>query len=550
MKRTIGLLAALVVAGLFAPTASATATSPSTRSVSAQAHTRTTEERARFDCEDGDPLCAETVNAIGYHGKYTGHDEPALLFYSDTPGSGNNSEYHMVLPAEPPTLPVEKGRGGTFNFQNRVAFWLGMDLCEDQSAPEYTNEPCTPNSDTNIFDGGDPAQADYIGKHPGTGFLELQFYPPGWVPFQSAISCDATKWCAAMALFGLNLNMNTGASNNASCLSQVGIEPVNFAFVTKSGVPHAPAGALDLTLDSFTPNPSTDLFMGPGDKLRISIHDSAAGLVTRIDDLTTGQTGSMTASEANGFTHIMYEPTSGTCHEEPYAWHPMYSTSSEHTRVPWAAHTYNVSYSEEIGHFEYCADVNENGTCAGDPHDPGGPDSDDFPCFPAEDSFLVQIGGCTGSDTDFDGPSYQNDWPGTGTRKQDTLLHPRTILFTSPTFNNGTNYNRMAFEADLPRIEASDFGGLCNRNTGANCVNPPPGAAFYPIFTTRSSDAWGCVWQEGGAHIPGTVDRFGGNSTAEFGPLLFSVYPSTGFQPITITNNFRQVMATNPCPST
>jgi hypothetical protein len=66
------------------------------------------------------------------------------------------------------------------------------------------------NSDTNIFDGADPSKANYIGHHPGTAFLELQFYPPGWVPFQNAISCDATQWCAAMAIFSFNNDQNTG----------------------------------------------------------------------------------------------------------------------------------------------------------------------------------------------------------------------------------------------------------------------------------------------------------------------------------------------------
>jgi hypothetical protein len=59
-----------------------------------------------------------------------------------------------------------------------------MALCDNQSAPEFTHAPCTPNSDSNIFDGADPAQPDYIGRHPGTAFLELQFYPPGWAPFE------------------------------------------------------------------------------------------------------------------------------------------------------------------------------------------------------------------------------------------------------------------------------------------------------------------------------------------------------------------------------
>ena len=93
-------------------------------------------------------------------------------------------------------------------------------------------------------------------------------------------------------------------------------------------------------------------------------------------------------------------------------------------------------------------------------------------------------------------------------------------MFTSPLFNGTSNYSRVAFEADLPRIEAADFGGNCVRSTGANCVNPPPGSNFYPFFTTRNNSDVGCFWQLGGANIPGTKNTFGGNSTAAGGDAL------------------------------
>ena len=105
----------------------------------------------------------------------------------------------------------------------------------------------------------------------------------------------------------------------------------------------------------------------------------------------------------------------------------------------------------------------------------------------------------------------------------------------------------MGFEADLPRIEAADFGGICDRSTGVGCVNPPPGSNFYPFFSTRNNSSVGCFWQLGGAHIPGTTNTFGGSSAAEFGPLLFLDYPGPGFTPIHRTNDFRQVLSNNPC---
>jgi hypothetical protein len=542
MRRLLALLAGALLIALFASSASARISLQGGSSVGVRSASQENELPLR--CDEGSPLCAETADAIGYEGRYTGHDEPSLLFYSDTPGAGNNNNYRMVVPRDPPRLPTQDGKGGTFNFQNRIAFWFGMDLCDNQSAPEFTHAPCAPDSDSNIFDSGDPTSPSYIGRHPGTAFLELQFYPPGWAPFQEAISCDATKWCAAMAIFSFNRDQNTGINNNADCLSKVGVEPANFAFVTKSGVPHAPPAPLDLTLGSFTPNPNTDLFMNASDQLDISIHDSAAGLVTEIHDLTTGQSGSMTASVANGFAQINYDPSAATCTQTPYAFHPMYSTSSEHTRVPWAAHSYNVAFSDEIGHWEYCNDVNTDGTC----NDPGS-DGDDVLCLPASESLRVKVSGCFATDNDFDGVSYQPGWPGSNPNAgTDQIFHPRSILFSSPTFNGGQNYSRIGFEADLPRIEASDFGGNCDRSTGANCVNPPPGANFYPIYSTRSNSGVGCFWQLGGTYIPGTTNTFGGTSTAEFGPLLFLDYPGPGFTPIHRTNDFRQVLSSNPCP--
>jgi hypothetical protein len=524
-----------------------------------------------FDCDEPGSLCAEPLNSIGYGAAYTGHDEPSLLFYSDVPGAGNSNIYRVTLPTDPRVRPTQDGRGGTWNFQLHPALWFGMALCDNQSAPEFTHAPCVANSDTNIKDNASPASPNYIGRHAGAAFLELQFYPPGWAPWPPGVSCDATRWCAAMAIFSLNLNMNTGVANNTGCLGSVGLEPANFAFVTRSGVPHAPPGPLDLTDASFTPNAATDLFMGSGDQLVIDIHDSPAGLVTSIIDLTTHQSGFMVASASNGFAQVNFEPNAASCSQTPYAFHPMYATSGEHTRVPWAAHSYNVAFSDEIGHFEYCSAVaSEGGPCTGsNASDPGGADGDDDVCFSPSFSTLVRIGGCVATDNDFDGPAYQRVWPGTDpNRGQDAKLHPSSILFTSPLFNGTQNYSRIAFEADLPRIEAADFGGNCNRTTGAGCTNPPPGANFYPIYSTGSGDqqgehqngqqqdgqggnqnGQGCVWQFGGTFIKGTTNTFGGNSTAEFGPLLQSVYPGPGFTPILRYNNYRSVLSANPCPA-
>jgi len=519
-------------------------------------------------------LCAEAYDFVGYNGAYTGHDEPSVLFYSGAPGSGNTMVYLMQLPKDPPTLPNQSGTAGTFNFQLHPAFWVGMAMCDDQSAPNPggssvgANVPCTPDSDSNIFDGDDSTKSGYIGLHPGTAFMEMQFYPPGWVT-----SCDTSnRWCSALTIDSLSENMNTGLGNNSACGGVV--EYVNFAFITKSGVPGGPPSPLLQNNSTFTTTADT-LFYKPGDVLRIVLQDTAHGLKITINDLTSGESGSMTASAANGFAGILYDPH-GNCkpstHNIPTDFHPMYSTSSEHTRVPWAAHSYNIAFSDEIGHFEYCNAVSsEGGSCTEDGvHDldtalPAGTE-DDFGCFDAAFASgfnLVPIGGCTSSDIDFDGVPYQQVWPGTlKNQLTDTQVHPAPVLFTSPLFTNSStsrqqNFDRVAFEADLPRVE-SNTNPPCQRHVsnpadlspGSGCVNPPAGANFYPIFTTTGGTS-ACTWQEGGANIPGTNKTFGGTSAAEFGPLLKLSYPAAT-PPGSVSvrdNDFRQVLSSNPCPA-
>jgi hypothetical protein len=506
-------------------------------------------------CDDNAVTCTEADNPYNYEGNYVGHDEPSALFYSNTPGTGNSQVYQMRLPKDPPNLPNQAGTGGTFNFQLHPAFWFGMAMCDDQSAPNPGGSTlagqqigCTPDSDSNIYDGSTLADPKYIGKHPGVAYMEMQFYPPGWVLWPPGNSCDATKWCAALNIDSYISNQNSGASLNGQCQSAVGIEPVNFAFITKSGKAQAPANPVDATAATYTPDPGKDLFMNSGDLLRVALHDTAAGFRVDINDLSSEKSGSMTASTANGFGHVIFAPPPATsCTTDHQAFHPAYSTSSEHTRVPWAAHSYNVAFSDEIGHFEYCAvaDPNTGGCTTAGVNDPAGTDADDAGCFNANQSSRIQVAGCLGTEVDFDGVPYQNTWPGTNPNPVlDRAFHSTPILFTSPR-SNGHSYERVAFETDLPRVEVFGPPNACNRSTGAGCVNPPKGASFYPFFSTRNGDNR-CFWQLGGDYIPGTTNDFGGSSTTAFGPLLFLTYP-TSIGPITRTNDFRNVLRSNPC---
>jgi hypothetical protein len=102
-------------------------------------------------CETHVGLCPDTRTHRDYEGDYVGHDEPAVLFSSDRAGSGNSNTWRLQLPHEAPVMPTQQGTGGTWGFQQRVAFWFGMAMCETQSYPN-PGAPCPADSDTNIKD--------------------------------------------------------------------------------------------------------------------------------------------------------------------------------------------------------------------------------------------------------------------------------------------------------------------------------------------------------------------------------------------------------------
>jgi hypothetical protein len=78
-------------------------------------------------------------------------------------------------------------------------------------------------------------------------------------------------------------------------------------------------------------------------------------------------------------------------------------------------------------------------------------------------------------------------------------------------------------------------------------VNPPHGAQFYPFYSTTVRYG-SCTWQEGGKYLPGTTNDFGGSSTTEYGPLLKTVFPTTGFKTEVLIDNFNSGNMRNPCP--
>ncbi|GAA1985584.1 hypothetical protein [Catenulispora subtropica] len=503
-----------------------------------------------LNCATNRAMCTEVDDSEFVFGEdhYVGHDEPSTLFYSDIPGAGNDNTYFLRLPEDPPQQPAQDGSGSSWNFQLHPAFWFGMAMCDDQSAPGPggQNAACQPDSDSNIYTDTDVNSPRFIGKHPGAAFMEMQFYPPGWVSWPAGNSCDPTKWCAALNIDSLSLNYDTGTLNNDDCLNKAGVEYVNFAFLTDSGQATTPADPTNN--DRFNLDPAHDAFYNSGDVLKVHMFDTQQGFRVEVTNVTQhNKVSSMTASMANGFKQVAFQPTATTCQTIPSAFHPMYSTSSENTRVPWAAHSYNVAFSDEIGHFEYCAAADPaTGACTQAAGGDGTVDADDNYCFNPSDSLLAQVGGCLSeapTDDDYDGVPYGKTWPGSG----GGTATPDPIAFSSPLIHGLWNFQRSAFETDLPRIEDNDTLPVpCNRATGANCVNPPPGSQFYPIFVTHQLNPLSCVWQEGGPAIPGASRTFGGTSQAEFGSLFQLAYPRPGGVSMSY-NDFRQILPHNPC---
>ena len=449
-------------------------------------------------------LCADPADGLFHDGYYVGHDEPALLFYSNTDGSGNSSYYNVTLPTEP---AASADAGGVNSFRLYTAFWFGMALCDSQSAPEFTHAECKPDSDSNIFDGSDPTMPDYAGHRFGGAYMELQFYPPA-TSGQNPPSCDPNKWCVALNVdsFSADETGPTEIFNNFACQDQFNDEPVNFAWVTRSGNATASSALVNSSFGK-APITSDVMLMNPGDQLAVAMNDTPSGFHVSITDFTTGQQGTMTANAAHGFQQVVFDPSGGSCTTKPYTFHPMFATSSEQTRV-WTAHTYNVAFSMEIGH--------------------------------------QTTDGYTGDgDSTFTGPSYVHDWAGSLPPATDSSVHASSIAFPSPLFlpthgHSSGQYDRVAFEADMPVFESA-----CVTKTGANCTNPPQGALFYPIYSTSKAGPLNlsCVWHFGDTQIANTNNLFGGDSTAEFGALLDTFFPGLGFR----FENYHNTLANNPC---
>jgi hypothetical protein len=481
--------------------------------------------------QHGGDLCTDPIKVINGSGNrftdngwYVGHDEPSVKFISGAPGSGNTMTYVVKVPVDPKEKPTVS-LGVTHYGELSVAPWFGLPLCDPNSYPQ---NPCTPDSDSN-----DPSTA-------GSAFMELQFYPPGYTPFVDSTSCSATQWCAALTID--SLECTSGFTNcNSAC-----IEPVNFAYVQRDGVPTGPPSPQLANINTLLPNGQT-LMINPGDVLVVSITDPPQGFTVTIVDVTTGQVGHMTASAANGFMNTSIADCSGA----PFTFHAEYSTASIANRVPWAALEGGVLMEQEIGHSEICqsltnqdpvslsfpggqtfVDTQTFDTCVGGgegrnrvgegpcdpttgiclnaktqgPHGPQAcPTTDsgsgelcefaDGYCFPEGERTLVINGietKAVSADNQCFANRYQNgdlDFDGVGYQPNawpdGSPGHPTYFEVIGPFDTEGHHYPQVQFETD-----ANGSAYLCNPATGAGCTIPPISAKFYPFWTIGESCAW------------------------------------------------------------
>jgi len=480
---------------------------------------------------------------------YIGHDEPALNYTSSAPSSGSDVTWTFTLgkdPAAPPTV-TSPAHDISHYFQLTPAMWFSMNVCDPRSYPLL---PCAPESDANAPKCKNQFECK---AYPGAGsaFMEMQFYPPGFAPWVDSVSLDNKHWGAALTIDSLEATQGF-ATINERC-----VEPINFAFIQRNGVPTGPPSPQLATLASNTPNGET-LLMNPGDRIRVHIFNAPApgggkALKVLVEDLTTHEAGFMQASAANGFMNSSVVDCSGT----PFNFQPEYSTAKPANASPWGAGTEIISTAFETGHFTPCTSLAGHGRqafapgvfdiyfkrCAG-PYEesaPGGDEGEPFEisdaqCYPKGDTHGVlnaepdEVTGCLdgltqNGDLDFDGTPYWTEWPTSTT----PTANPSTFQFAPPTFGKAHEaYSAYQFQTDAAFSELA----TCTPEKPSGCAVPPPNAPghFYPYWTLVTTASGACTWEFGnvsGGNTFGAAGQYGKLNPNNFPDLSSRFFPNT-----------------------
>ena len=368
-------------------------------------------------------------------------------------------------------MPNQSGTGGDLQLPAAPGLLVRHGDVRHAVLPAVHASTCTPDSDTNIVDGSNPAAADYIGKHSGTAFMEMQFYPPGWAPFQDlgGISCSRHAVVRGPEhRQPVRERQHRPGSTTTTCQDAIGgIEYVNFAFITKNGTPQAPPDPLHATVATFTPNPDAGSVheLGRPARRRHARHPGRLpGRDPRSDHRPVGlddgerrerlRAGEVRADRRRPAAKS--PPTPSTRCTRPRA-----STRA----CPWAAHTLQRRLLRRDRPLRV---LQRSRTQSGELHQPPGPG---------------RRPGSTATTSSASTPADSTARPDrrlhrhrqrlrrpvrtsrTGREQARTAVrirsyHPTSITFTSPLFNGNQNYDRVALR-DRP---AADRSGRLRRH--------------------------------------------------------------------------------------
>ena len=389
-------------------------------------------------------------------------------------------------------MPNQAGTAGTWNFQLHPAFWLGMALCDNQSAPEFTHAPCAPEQRHQHLRRHEPGRRRTTSASTrARRSSRCSSTRPAGRPGRRASAATRRKWCAAMAIFSLQPGSEHGRPEQRRLpATRSAIEPANFAFITKSGVPHAPPAPLGQT--------DGDVHAERGDRPVHELGRPADGRhprrrrrpdgdrprpddrPDRLDDgerrqrLRAGQLRAGRGDLPPGAVHVPPD---------------VRDLERAHARAVGGAQLQRRLLGRDralrvlLGRSPARAATASPTTRARSTTTTRAASARPSRCSCRSEAVSPPTPTSTA-------PRTRPDWPGTDpNRGQDTKYHPTAITFTSPLFNGTQNYSRVAFEADLPRIEAPDSGGICDRFTGSELRQPAAGLELLPDLHDRELDA-------------------------------------------------------------
>jgi hypothetical protein len=516
------------------------------------------------------------------HGQYVGHDEPSVKFISSVAGSAFHMDYGMQLPTDPSTAPTSNG-SVTDYAELSPAPWFGLPVCDARSYPQNN---CAGDSDTNSGSITNPAAA-------GSAFMELQFYPPGFTPFLDAVSCSLTQWCAALTIDSFECTFNFASCNN-NCIEPVNFSFLQTNGVPPG--PPAPQDPNTKTFlgnsQTLKMNPGDVLKVAisdPTNGLKAKVTDLTTGQIGFIQASNANGFANTSISDCSGHSHTFHAEYSSArkSHQVPWAALEggvlMEQEIGHFEACDTVSNQLGVSVKFNDGStfsdpsvFQSCGGGSEGASATGEgpcqtakpftctgatTQGATGPaacpktsftsgalcEFSDADCMPAGSrtvtvngiakTRMFPVAGCLDNafqngDLDFEGTSYQADWP------NGSPNFPTTFRYIGP-FTNGGGYPSVQFETDVAGTE-----NLCNVTTGTGCTAPPTGAAFYPFWSMNNTQTVGslsptpgaCVWNFGNDIAGVTTQDFGRD--AQYGTDDIARFGTTLTSPVTANPEF------------